>query len=81
MAQLFLLLLFSFVASSFASSSLLGGIEKVDPKDPELLKALSYAVDLYNMRSNNLYRQMATQVKDATKQVIFFFESEILRRF
>jgi hypothetical protein len=64
-----LLLLFGFFTAAFASPSLLGGVEKVDPKDPEVLNALSYAVDLYNMRSNNLYRQMATKVKEATKQV------------
>jgi len=69
MGKFLIVVLFCVFFCAFASSMLLGGKEEVDKNDPELLKALSYAMDLYNQRSNNLYREMATEIEDATKQV------------
>lgn len=60
---------FCVVSFAIATSVILGGVEEVDKNDPELLKAVSYAMDMYNQRSNNLYREMATEIVDATKQV------------
>lgn len=46
-----------------------GEVKKVTSDDPEIKKALGFAMDKLNKMSNNMYRYMAIETLDATKQV------------
>lgn len=47
-----------------------GEVKEAMPDDPEIKKALNFAMDQLNKMSNNMYRYMAFETLDATKQVI-----------
>ena len=70
MALYFVFLLAVVAPPYLRSEALAGGIEERKPNDPDVLDSLDFAMNEFNAMQNNLYRMMATKVKDATSQVV-----------
>ena len=70
MAQYFVFLLAVIAPPYLQSEATVGGIEERNPNDPDVLDTLDFAMNEFNAMQNNLYRMMATKVKDATSQVV-----------
>ena len=70
MALYFVFLLAVIAPPYLQSEATVGGIEERNPNDPDVLDTLDFAMNEFNAMQNNLYRMMATKVKDATSQVV-----------
>lgn len=70
MAMYFVFLLAVIAPPYLQSEATVGGIEERNPNDPDVLDTLDFAMNEFNAMQNNLYRMMATKVKDATSQVV-----------
>ena len=70
MALYFVFLLAVIAPPYLQSEASAGGIEERKLNDPDVLDTLDFAMNEFNAMQNNLYRMMATKVKDATSQVV-----------
>lgn len=70
MALYFVFLLAVIAPPYLQSEASTGGIEERKPNDPDVLDTLDFAMNEFNAMQNNLYRMMATKVKDATSQLV-----------
>ena len=66
---IFVLLVAIFAPSCLGSDALVGGIQERKTDDPEVLDALDFAMNEFNAMQNNMFRFMATDVRDASFQV------------
>lgn len=70
MASCFVFLLAVLAPPYLRSEASVGAIEERNPNDRDVLDTLDFAMNELNAMQNNLYRMMATKVKDATSQVV-----------
>ncbi|XP_069811090.1 cystatin-like [Dendropsophus ebraccatus] len=56
--------------SVYVHGAMLGGLQKDDPSDPEVVKAATFAVSGFNQRSNEEYDYKLMKIVSAESQVV-----------